>query len=610
MNRSLLLRQSALEPLSPTELLPFEQKLVTLTKKDYIELKWQAAFWKTQHERVLAREEILKEQLRQKEAMISNLKQHLYDKKGEKTQVAHWLIRYEEAIAQENILKEELKQKEAIIRDLNQRLFGKTSEKSKGKAEVNPTDVVKNKSKKTRGQQKDAPTHGRTKRPNLPTVDEIVPLSETACGRCGLEYSMLSSYEESDVIEIEVAAHIRRIKRQKCAKNCTCTPGSKIITAPLAPKLISKSPYGNSIWEEILLSKFLYAQPINRTLNNFSSLGLDISPGTIAGGLKKLTPLFEPIYKAFHQQQMTENKFHNDETRWEVYEKVEGKIGHRWYLWVMQSVSVVFYRMDPTRSADVPITHFSDLLSKMVIVICDRYSAYKKLARLNLAIILAFCWVHVRRDFLNLARSRPDLKKWSLDWADEISTLFHLNHQRMTLWDPSLPLTQQSPLFQERHEALGMALREMKSRCDALIAADDAAKKTTGKIQGILDAMQRKLLISLANHWKGLLVFYDYPDVKMDNNSAEQSMRNPVVGRKGYYGSGSLWSAELAAMQFSIIQTMLLWSINPRTWLRLYLEACAKRGGQPPEDLSDFLPWNMSEARRLQLSKPPENNTS
>ena len=85
-------------------------------------------------------------------------------------------------------------------------------------------------------------------------------------------------------------------------------------------------------------------------------------------------------------------------------------------------------RLDPTRIADVPIEHFSALILKLVIVICDRYSAYKKLARLNLAIILAFCWVHVRRDFLNLARSYPDLKNWGLDWVDEISKLYHLNN--------------------------------------------------------------------------------------------------------------------------------------------------------------------------------------
>lgn len=603
------MQQSALSLLPNPELLPFEQNLIKLTQKDYIELKWQAAFWKTQHGRVIKREALLKEQLKQKDAMISNLKQHLYSKKGEKAQAANWLIRYDEAMAQEEILKEEIKHKEAIIRDLNQRLYGKKSEKGGSKADVNP-NATEDKSKRSRGQQAGSATHGRTQRQNIAVIPEVIPLNETACGTCGLEYSLLSSYEESDIIEVTVSAHIRRIKRQKCAKNCTCTHGPKIITAPLPPKLIPRSPYGNSIWEEILLSKFLHAQPVNRTLNDFSSLGLDISPGTIAGGLKKLTPLFEPIYKAFHQQQMTENKFHNDETRWEVYERVEGKTGHRWYLWVMRSVSVVFYRMDPTRSADVPIAHFVDLIAKIVIVICDRYSAYKKLARLNLAIILAFCWAHVRRDFLNLARSHPDLKEWGLDWAAVISTLFHLNNHRIALWDPSLPLTQQSSLFQAAHDALGIALHTMKSRCDGLIEADNTAKETSGETLGILAVIQRKLLVSLDRHWEGLMVFYDYPEVKMDNNPAEQSMRNPVLGRNGYYGSGSLWSAELAAMQFSIYQTMLLWNINSRTWLRLYLESCAQNGGKSPEDLSEFLPWKMSEARLIQLSNPPDDNTS
>ena len=40
---------------------------------------------------------------------------------------------------------------------------------------------------------------------------------------------------------------------------------------------------------------------------------------------------------------------HGDEMRWEVFEEVDGKTGNRWYLWVMQSASVVFYRMAPGR---------------------------------------------------------------------------------------------------------------------------------------------------------------------------------------------------------------------------------------------------------------------
>jgi transposase len=105
-------------------------------------------------------------------------------------------------------------------------------------------------------------------------------------------------------------------------------------------------------------------------------------------------------------------------------------------------------------------------------------------------------------------------------------------------------------------------------------------------------------------------VFYEHPEVGMDNNAAEQSMRNPVLGRNSYYGSGSLWSAELAAMMFSIFQTIVLWNLNPRTWLNLYLKACADNGGKSPLDLNMFLPWAMSSERLQQLSKPPEKEDS
>jgi transposase len=36
--------------------------------------------------------------------------------------------------------------------------------------------------------------------------------------------------------------------------------------------------------------------------------------------------------------------------------------------------------------------------------------------------------------------------------------------------------------------------------------------------------------------------------VALDNNAAERVLRNPVVGRKNYDGSGSVWSAHLAAV--------------------------------------------------------------
>ena len=77
-----------------------------------------------------------------------------------------------------------------------------------------------------------------------------------------------------------------------------------------------------------------------------------------------------------------------------------------------------------------------------------------------------------------------------------------------------------------------------------------------------------------------------------------------MVLRKNCRGSGSQWSAALAAQMFSILQTVLMWNLNPRRWLTEYLNACAERGGQAPSNLDCFIPWLMSDARRLELSAP------
>jgi transposase len=54
---------------------------------------------------------------------------------------------------------------------------------------------------------------------------------------------------------------------------------------------------------------------------------------------------------------------------------------------------------------------------------------------------------------------------------------------------------------------------------------------------------------------------------------------------------------------FSLLMTMRLWGINPRTWLTAYLEACAANGGQPPASLLPFLPWTMATDRLAQMRR-------
>jgi len=553
------------------ESVSYAQETVTLNKQDYIELIRQSNYWKAQHKKV-------KEEL---------------DKSRQKTA-----------------------QEEAKNKDLHNRLFGHKSEKDSKQKSKKHTGNSNQSSTTPRGQQSGSQGHGRTTRPNLPIVNEQQDLAEDekACPDCGLPHKRTPGLdEESDVIEVEVSAHVRRIKRHAYTPHpsCSCEGCKSVIIAPAPIRLIPKSPYSVSLWVEVILGKYRYGQPSNRYLTDLKDQGLPVSAGTLAGGLKQLFPLFEPIQEALYCQQMQEDLFHNDETRWEVFVDIEGKVGSRWYLWVTRSQSVIYYCIDPSRSAAVPGAHFAGLQRDRVIIVCDRYSAYKKLARLSDVILLAYCWAHVRRDFLDAGRSYKNLEDWALEWKQHIATLYHLNKQRRAQWSHDLPIFNQTADFYQTQYDLQAHLNMMYAQAHQVVTqiGNDniqAGRNITSlaEVTNSAEKQQIKVYRSLLNHWQGLTLFVQNPQVPLDNNPAENAIRNPVTGRSAYAGSSSIWSAELSATLFSITQTLLLWDINPRHWLHSYLTACAENAGKPPQNIQDFIPWQMSESTKAKLSKP------
>ncbi|MES9906474.1 MAG: IS66 family transposase [Sedimenticola sp.] len=533
-------------------------------------------------------------------------------------QINYWKAQHAKAKEKVEQLKQEILCLAGKIKDLQNRLFGKRCEKNnrKGASEKgSPEDAPR----KPRGQQPNSKGHGRTKRPDLPIIHDKRDLPEEAkkCATCGLPHITNPALDEvSEIIEVNVAAHTRRIHRPGYTRNpgCSCEKTPAIITAPPPARLIPRSPYAVSFWVEVLLKKFQYGQPTNRLLQDLADQGLPVSAGTVAGGLHTIVPLFTPVMEALYCRQMNEPLFHNDETRWEVFVEIEGKNGSRWYLWVTRSKSVIYYCIDPSRSTAVPGAHFAGLQRDQVIIVCDRYSAYKKLARLSEAILLAFCWAHVRRDFLDAGRSFDTLEPWTLEWKEHIGTLYHLNKLRLAQWESDQPLSEQSAEFSSCQQAVKEHLQAMWDEANRAVSGvsgvleenRQAGRKATSLVgvKGSAEKRQIKVYRSLLNHWSGLILFLENPEVPLDNNLAENSVRGPVTGRKAYYGSGSIWSAELAATLFSILQTLVLWGINPRHWLSRYLTACAENGGRMPDDITPFIPWQMDERRREILSRP------
>ena len=463
---------------------------------------------------------------------------------------------------------------------LSKKLFGRKSEQQD-----------KPRSQRKRGQQRGAPGHGRTQRPGLEerTEEHNPPPDACVCARCGQPYAP-NGAEESTLVEIEVQAHKRVIRRARWRRTCECASSPMEVSAPPVPRLFPNTPYGTSVWARFLFEHCACLRPVHRVAAWLSGQGLAVSPGTLADSLKRFVALFEPMAEATLAHQNETALRHADETSWRVQELRGEDRSSRAWLWTSVSSDAVYFHIDPSRSAEAAHKLFAEALIYTVIV-CDRYSAYKRLVRLlGGLVILAFCWSHVRRDFIECAAGQVSLTQWCGGWVERVASIYRLNEARLEHYDPGGK--RQTPAFDAAQGALEEAL-------DALFA--HAARELAGLAD---EAREGKALHSLLNHREGLSVFVDRPQVPMDNNKAERFLRGPAIGRRLSFGSDSEKGAQFTAIMYSVVGTLSMNGIDVLRWLQAWLEACANNGRKPPHDLSPWLPWSMSEDRKRAFMTP------
>ena len=463
---------------------------------------------------------------------------------------------------------------------MSKRLYGRKSEQQK-----------KPRSGRNRGQQRGAPGHGRTQRPGLEERPEEInpPPEECACARCGQPYAP-NGAEESTLVEIEVKAHKRVISRPRFRRTCECASSPMEVSAPPVPRLFANTLYGISVWACFLFERYACFRTLNGVAAWMSERGLAISPGTLANSRKRFVPLFETLYEAILAHQNTAALRHADETSWRVQELRGEDRSSRAWLWASVSSDAVCFHIDPSRSAEAALKLFAEALPGTIIV-CDRYSAYKRLVRLlGDKAILAYCWSHQRRDYIEAAAGHPRLEQWCEGWIGRIAEIYRLNRERLEHYDPGR---------KRQTAAFRTATRELKKALDGLFAHAKAELAALPE-----HAREGKALRSLLNHREGLCVFVDHPQTPMDNNLAERILRAPAIGRGLSFGSDSRDGAEFTAIMYSVVGTLSMNGIDVLRWLEAWLKACAENGRQPPDDLSPWLPWTMSKEHKREFMAP------
>ena len=215
-------------------------------------------------------------------------------------------------------------------------------------------------------------------------------------------------------------------------------------------------------------------------------------------------------------------------------QELRGGGGPRYaWLWVSASGDSVRFHIDPSRSAEAAAKLFAETMRPAVLV-CDRYSSYRKFARLlGDRVTLSFCRAHMRRDFFGCEAGQAG---WPNEWLDRIAAVYRLHEERLAEHDPALDRDSQSP--------------EFDGACDALSEAVGDLFATAGSRLARLrpDAKEAAPLCSLLNHREGLSVFLDRPRVPLDNNFAERLLRGPAIGRRLSFGSDSEAGARFTAL--------------------------------------------------------------
>jgi transposase len=469
---------------------------------------------------------------------------------------------------------------------LNKQQFGSKSEATRSAKEAIPpaneggcagAEPPATAARRKRGQQPGGKGPKRRRRLNLPeeTTHHHLSEQERTCPICGKIRPEIGLTQESEQIEWEVCLKRRRHIRHSYGPSCDCPSGGGIRTAPKPAKLIPKGLFAVSFWVQVLLKKFEFKQPLQRIVDELQTLELNVSPGTLSGGLQKIGPMLQPLVGQFVLRARQGEHWHMDETRWPMFVLVEGADNSskkKWWAWVVVGQDATAFLLEPTRSGDVPETFFPKGTEGILNV--DRYPGYFGLLGSDWQIKLAFCWSHQRRDFVNLAQGSGGVRKpWAQEWVGLINQLFKANRKRRTAY------FKEGSDFNARDQEVRRQVEGIKARLDRELAG------------GQLAAEQEKILQSMRRHWEGLTLFVDHPQVPMDNNAAERALRALAVARKNFYGSGAQWSGELAMGCFTVLATLRQHGICPRRYFRAYLEACARAGGKAPENLEGFLPW-------------------
>lgn len=470
-------------------------------------------------------------------------------------------VEYENEITE---LKEEVYELKRQLAVLKKMAFGPKSEKTK-QVEVNSDqmslfdEAETKQSTAEREEEKEIVVNGHSRKKkrtrdeifnDLPVEEVVHEVEDKTCPECGNEMQVIGKeYVHEELVYVPAKIFRRKhfvevVKCPNCGEYLEDSIGEKaVIVKGKAPEtVLPKSYCSEDLLTYILFEKYEKAVPLERLSKEFKGMKAEIPVATLANWVIEASEkYFRPVYEQLHRRLLMENVIHADETVVQVLNEKDRKATSQSRMWVYCSEMIKLYQYKPTRNGDNAAEFLKDYSGYLV---CDGYDGYNKLT----AVKRCGCWAHVRRKFLDAIPADEELKKTSkaAEGFKKINKIFAL--------DKEIRENEHANIYEERQKQLKPAVDDFYAWLETLNPASGS---------GLAAAVQYA-----KNEKKYLYRFLENPDIPIDNNLAERTVKPFVIGRKNWLFAKSVQGADASAMIYSVINTAKANGINPKDYMR------------------------------------------
>jgi len=396
------------------------------------------------------------------------------------------------------------------------------------------------------------PHPGRKPLPDhLPRLTQILTCCATACPACG-EQTAVIGYDESEQLDVEPARYFVRVtKREKRA----CRRCSTITAAPLAERIVEKGLASDAVVINTVVAKYCDHLPLYRQAVMLErEAGVEIGRATLDGWVLRVGELLEPIVGAMRRDLLSGSYLQADETPVPVQMHDRRGENHQAYLWQYGKPggeTVFDFRLGRGREGPRKfLGEWNGILQS------DGYSAYDNVGGSKL--VHVGCWAHARRKFIDAVKMNPQ-DAAAVVMVTRMDALFLIDR------DARRRALSAKERLRQRGQLADEWLNEIRSACLGL--SREALPKS---------ALGQAVAYTL-NMWAKLRRCFDYEEVELSNNLAENSMRPVALGRKNWLHVGSAQAGPKVAAILSVVESCRRLGVPPKDYLAAVLPGLNRR---------------------------------